>query len=124
MGRDATGVTTLEAGDDTATRQDAGPAEYDGAVQPAAVGMEVERSTDDAGGADRDAAVLTAVGPTDTTTTSVGVAGMEVERSTDGGGELDRDTAEVTVKKKKKKSKKRSGRKAGMTHTQRRDERR
>ena len=112
----------LEAGDDTATRQDAGPAEYDGAVQPAAVGMEVERSTDDAGGADRDAAVLTAVGPTDTTTTSVGVAGMEVERSTDGGAELDRDTAEVTVKKKKKKSRKRSGRKAGMTSSQRRDD--
>ena len=113
----------LEAGDDTATRQDAGPAEYDGAVQPAAVGMEVERSTDDAGGADRDAAVLTAVGPTDTTTTSVGVAGMEVERSTDGGAELDRDTAEVTVKKKKKKSRKRSGRKAGMTGNQRRADR-
>ena len=47
---------------------------------------------------------------------------MEVERSTDGGGELDRDTAEVTVKKKKKKSKKRSGRKTGMTQSQRRDD--
>ena len=62
------------------------------------------------------------MGPTDTTTTSVGVAGMEVERSTDGGAELDRDTAEVTVKKKKKKSRKRSGRKAGMTSSQRRDD--
>ena len=48
---------------------------------------------------------------------------MEVERSTDGGAEVDRDTAEVTVKKKKKKSRKRSGRKTGMTHSQRRADR-
>ena len=86
----------LEARDDTATRQGVGQTTYDG--------------------------VGSTAGSTDTTETSVGVVGMEVERSTDGEAELDRGAAEVTVKKKKKKSKKRSGRKTGMTQSQRRDD--
>ena len=59
--------------------------------------MEVERSTDEAGGADRDAAGTTAVGSTDTTTTSVGVVGMEVGRPTDGAAGLGRDVTGVTT---------------------------
>ena len=74
----------LEDGDRAVTRQSAGQTGYDGAVQLGAVGMEAERSTDETGGADRDAAGTTTTGSTDMTTTSVGVAGMEVERSTDG----------------------------------------
>ena len=73
----------LEARDDTATRQGDGPTEYDGAVQPA-IGMEVERSTDRTGGADRDAAGTTTVGSTDTTATSAGVVGMEAEGAAEG----------------------------------------
>ena len=44
----------LEARDDTATRQGDGQTTYDGTVQPGAVGMEVERSTDGAVGGDDD----------------------------------------------------------------------
>ena len=65
---------TIEARDDTATRQGDGPTEYDGTVQPA-VGMEVERSTDGAVGEGRDVAGTTTTGSTDMTATSVGVVG-------------------------------------------------
>ena len=85
-----------EAGDDTATRQGDGLTEYDGTGQPAMIGMEVERSTDETGGADRDAGA-TAASLTDTTATSVGVVGMEVERPTDGAVGLGRDATGVTT---------------------------
>ena len=74
----------LEARDDTATRQGDGQTTYDGTVQPAAVGMEVERPTDGAVGEGRDVAGTTTTGSTDTTATSVGVVGMEVEGATQG----------------------------------------
>ena len=74
----------LEASGDTAARQGDGLTEYDGAVQPAAVGMEVERSTDETGGADRDAAGTTAVGSTEVTATNAGAARMEVEGVAEG----------------------------------------
>ena len=73
----------LEASDDTATGQGDGLTTYDGAVRPAAVGMEVERSTDDTGGVGRDA-TGTAAGSTDTTATSTGAVGMEVDGATEG----------------------------------------
>ena len=44
----------LEARDDAATRQGDGQTTYDGTVQPAAVGMEVERTTDGTVGEGRD----------------------------------------------------------------------
>ena len=74
--------------------------------------MEVERSTDDAGGADRDAAVLTAVGPTDTTTTSstdttAADAGMDVTGPVGTAG------AGAKVQRH------RAGKQAGMTSNQR-----
>ena len=74
----------LEARDDTATRQGDGPTEYDGTVQPATVGMEVERPTDGAVGEGRDVAGTTTTGSTDMTATSVGVVGMAVEGATEG----------------------------------------
>ena len=100
----------LEARDDTATRQGDGPTEYDGAVQPAAAGMEVERSTDGRGGADRDAAGATAVGSTDTTTAGAGVVGMAVE----GPGV-------ATVTKRRRKPQKRTRKNHGGTQRHRRD---
>ena len=110
----------LEARDDTATRQGDGLTEYDGMVQPAAVGMEVERPTDETGGADRDAAGTTTASSTDTAATNAGVVRMEVSTDTtatgagvdgaavgaSGGGT---DTAAAPKKRYRKKKKETAG---------------
>ena len=101
----------LEDGDRAVTRQSAGQTGYDGAVQLGAVGMEAERSTDETGGADRDAAGTTTTGSTDMTTTSAGVAGMEVE------GQAAAATGTAAAREQARRY--RTGRQAQMTSNQR-----
>ena len=90
----------LEDSDRAVTRQGDGQTGYDGAVQPAVVGMEVERSTDEAAGLGRDATGVTTTGSTDTAATDAGMdvtttgstdtaaadAGMDVTTTDETGG--------------------------------------
>ena len=97
--RHAEVATLMQLGgrDGTVTRQGDGQTEYDETVQPGAVGMEVERSTDGAVEAGRGATGPTTASSTDTTTASTGVTGMEVERPTDGAVGLGRDATGTTT---------------------------
>jgi len=87
----------LEASEGTVARQGNGQTKYDGAVQPGAVGMEVERPTDGAVEASRGAVGATTAGSTDTAAAG---DGMDVTTTGRTGG-------------KKKKKRKHANRKQG-----------